>query len=80
MLHGFCWFNTQSQIHADQMALALTAVDTLAAKAADKVAAVFAIENSEALEQGIYLLPLHYRVGVRTMNITHSISTHAGDG
>ena len=80
VLDGFGWFHTELQAHSDQIALALTADDILAAKAAGKVAAVLAIENSEALERSLHVLPMLYRVGVRTMTITHSIRTYAGDG
>ena len=80
VLDGFGWFHAEIQAHADQIALALTADDILAAKAAGKVAAVLAIENSEALERSLHVLPMLYRVGVRTMTITHSIRTYAGDG
>ena len=80
VLDGFGWFHAELQAHSDQLALALTADDILAAKAAGKVAVVLAIENSEALERSLHVLPMLYRVGVRTMTITHSIRTFAGDG
>ena len=80
VLDGFGWFHAELQAHSDQLALALTADDIERAKAAGKVAVVLAIENSEALERSLHVLPMLYRVGVRTMTITHSIRTYAGDG
>ena len=80
VLDGFGWFRQEIQAHADRIAIALSADEIEAAKAAGKVAAVLAIENSEALERSLYVLPMLYRVGVRTMTITHSIRTYAGDG
>ena len=41
---------------------------------------MLAIENSEALERSLHVLPMLYGLGVRTMTITHSIRTYAGDG
>ncbi len=80
VLDGFGWFAAEAAAHADQITIARTAAEIEAAKAAGKAAAVLAVENSEALERSLYVLPMLHRLGVRTMTLTHSIRTYAGDG
>ncbi len=80
VLGEFGWFDAQIQAHSDQIALALTADDIHFANDAGRVAAVLAIDNSEALERSLHVLPMPYRVDVRTMTIIRSIHINAGDG
>ena len=80
VLDGFGWFSAELQAHSHQVVLATKAADIEAAKADGKIVAVLAIENSEALEHSLYVLPMFYQLGVRTMTLTHSVRTFAGDG
>ena len=66
--------------HCGDLVLARSAADIRAAREEGKVAAVMAVENSNALEQSPYVLGLLWRIGVRSMTITHSARTWAGDG
>jgi membrane dipeptidase len=60
--------------------VALSADDIVQNKKEGRLSAVLAIENSIALEQSPYVLPQLYRLGVRTMTLTHSARSWAGDG
>ena len=80
VLDGFGWFAAELEAHNTDIVVATSAADIETAKANGKLAAVLAVENSEALERSLFVLPMLYRVGVRTMTLTHSIRTYAGDG
>ena len=80
VLDGFGWFHAEVAAHSEQIAIVTSRAEIEAAKRAGQVAAVLAVENSEALERSLHVLPMLYRLGVRAMTITHSIRTWAGDG
>lgn len=63
-----------------EIAIARSAGDIERAHAEGKLAAILAVENSDALEKSPYVLPLLYELGVRAMTLTHSTRSWAGDG
>ena len=65
---------------SDEITVARSADDILEAKRAGKRAAVLAIENSDALEKSLYVLPLLHQIGVRSITLTHSTRSFAADG
>ena len=63
-----------------EITVARSAGDIERAHAEGKLAAILAVENSDALEKSPYVLPLLYELGVRAMTLTHSTRSWAGDG
>ena len=63
-----------------EISIARSAGDIERARAEGKIAAIIAVENSDALEKSPYVLPLLYDLGVRAMTLTHSTRSWAGDG
>jgi membrane dipeptidase len=63
-----------------EIVVARTAGEVLAAKAAGKLAAILVIENSDVLEGSLNVLRMLHRVGVRSIGITHNLSTWAAAG
>jgi membrane dipeptidase len=67
--------------HCDhEMTVAQSAAEIEAAKAAGRLAAILVVENSEALEGSLNVLRMLYGVGVRSIGITHNLSTWAAAG
>ena len=63
-----------------EISIARSAGDIERAHVEGKLAAIIAVENSDALEKSPYVLPLLYDLGVRAMTLTHSTRSWAGDG
>jgi membrane dipeptidase len=74
------YFVQEVEEHAADLLIARRAGDIVQAKSQGKLAAILAIENSNALEQSPHVLPLLYQLGVRTLTLTHSDRAWAGDG
>ena len=74
------FFSREVEEHAKAIRIARRAADITAARQAGQLAAVLAVENSNALEQSIHVLWSLHQLGVRTMTLTHSTRTWAGDG
>lgn len=79
-LDAFGWFNTEVQANADDICIARKADDIREAKAQGKLAAVLAIENSEAVERSLNILHSLYLLGVRSIGLTHNPNTWASTG
>jgi membrane dipeptidase len=79
-LDALGYFTQEVADHAKDLVIARSTQDIQDAKNAGKLAAVLAIENSNVLEQSLNILPLLYQLGVRTITLTHSARTWAGDG
>ena len=60
--------------------MARCAADIERTRAEGRLAAILAVENSDALEKSLHVLPLLYQLGVRAMTFTHSTRSWAGDG
>ncbi|MGQ9554120.1 MAG: dipeptidase [Anaerolineae bacterium] len=63
-----------------ELTLATTAADIRQAKANGKVAAILALESSDALEGELGALRMFYRLGLRCLSLTHNLRNRAGDG
>jgi membrane dipeptidase len=79
-MDGLGYFLREVEEHGDDIVVARKAADIVRAKKEGKLAALLAIENSNALEQSLNVLPLLYKLGLRVMTLTHSCRAWAGDG
>ena len=74
------YFLQKVEEHSEGIAVARCAADVERARAEGRLAAILAVENSDALEKSPHVLPLLYQLGVRAMTLTHSTRSWAGDG
>ncbi len=79
-MDAFGWFDTEIAANYSDICVARQAKDIRAAKAAGKIAAVLAIENSEAVERSLNILRALYLLGVRSIGLTHNPNTWASTG
>ena len=73
-------FLQEVEEHSESIAVARCAADIERVCAEGRLAAILAVENSDALEKSPHILPLLYQLGVRAMTLTHSTRSWAGDG
>jgi membrane dipeptidase len=64
----------------EDVVVARSAVEVVAARDAGKVAAILVIENSDALEGSLNILRIFHRLGVRSIVLTHNPSAWAAAG
>jgi membrane dipeptidase len=69
----------QAAKHPDQMRMAFTAADIVAAHREHKLAALMGIEGGHSIENSLGLLRDYYRLGVRYMTLTWSNSNDWAD-
>jgi membrane dipeptidase len=79
-MDAFGWFDAEVEANASDICIARQAKDIREAKAAGKLAAVLAIENSEAVERSLNILRSLYMLGVRSIGLTHNPNTWASTG
>lgn len=79
-LDALGFFDADLAASEDEIVVARSAAEIEAAKAAGKQAAVLVIENSDALEGSLNVLRMLHRLGVRSLVITHNLSTWAAAG
>ena len=79
-LDAFGWFNAEVQANAEEVCIARKADDIREAKTQGKLAAVLAIENSEAVERSLNILHALHLLGVRSIGLTHNPNTWASTG
>jgi membrane dipeptidase len=79
-LDALGFFDADLAACQDEIVVARSAVDVEAAKAAGKLAAILVVENSDALEGSLNVLRMLHRLGVRSLVITHNLSTWAAAG
>ena len=79
-LDGLGFFLREAALSSEDIVVVRRAADITQAQTEGKLAAVLAIENTDALDQSIYPLSAFYELGVRTLTITHSPRSWAGDG
>jgi len=77
---AFGFFDRELESNHAEMALALTAKDLLEFTEQGKVAALLAIENSDALEGSLNVLRMLFKLGVRAIGLTHNPRSLAADG
>src|ERR1700742_254965 len=69
----------QAAKHPDQMRMAFTAADIVAAHREHKLAALMGIEGGHSIENSLGILRDYYRLGVRYMTLTWSNSNNWAD-
>lgn len=79
-LDGYGFFEVERTRGTDQIRLVTRAQDMLDAKAANHLAAVLVMENSDGLAGSIHVLQMIHRVGVRVIGFTHNPRSDAADG
>jgi len=73
-------FFTEMKENHEAMALARTYEDVMKNKEEGRVSAVISIEGGEALEGELGVLRLLYKLGVRSLTLTHFARNELGDG
>ncbi len=79
-LDAFGWFDTAVQANSSEICIARCASDIREAKRQGKLAAVLAIENSEAVERSLNILRALHVLGIRSIGLTHNPNTWASTG
>ena len=79
-LDALGWFIEEVDAHSNEITIATSISEIRGAHEQGKIAAVLAVENSEVLERSIHVLPILYRIGVRSLTLTWSYRTWAVDG
>jgi len=79
-LDAFGCFDADLCDHPDEMVVARSAAEIVEARASGRLAAILVVENSDALEGSLGVLRMFYRVGVRSMTLTHNPSSWAAAG
>lgn len=79
-LDAMGFFDSELAAHEDDVVLAKTAGDIVRAKQDGKLTVILAIENSDGVEGSINVLRMLHRVGVRSIGLTHDVSSLAADG
>ena len=79
-LDAFGFFDMEVEANREEVVVALSADDVVEAKRAGKLAAVLVIENSDGVEGSLNVLRMVHRLGVRSIGLTHNISSFAADG
>ena len=79
-LDGFGFFLREAAHSTEEIVVVRRAADITRAQEEGKLAAVLAIENTDALDQSIYPLSAFYELGVRSAGMTHSTRSWAADG
>lgn len=65
--------------HADQIELATNASDIERIVKAHKIAAFLAIEGGHSIDDDLHVLRTYYRLGIRSMTLTHARNTNWAD-
>jgi membrane dipeptidase len=79
-LDALGFFDADLSTCGEEMVVARSAADVEAAKAAGRLAAILVVENSDAVEGSLNVLRMLYHLGVRSLGITHNLSTWAAAG
>jgi len=79
-LDGFGYFLNDLKQSSSDVVIVRKADDILRAKTARKSAAVLAIEHADCTGQSLNVLRMLYEIGVRSIGLTHNVSSCAADG
>ena len=79
-LDALGYFLSEVEAFKNEISIARRADDILQAKERGERAAILAVENSDALEKSLYVLPHLHQIGVRSITLTHSTRSFAADG
>jgi membrane dipeptidase len=79
-LDALGFFDADLSTCGEEIMVARSAADVEQAKAEGRLAAILVVENSDALEGSLNVLRMLYHLGVRSIGITHNLSTWAAAG
>ncbi len=79
-LDGLGFLFADLQAHPDEVVMVRQAADITRAKAEGKLAAVLALEHANCTERSLNVVRALYALGVRSIGLTHNISSYAADG
>jgi membrane dipeptidase len=79
-LDGFGYFLADVEASDAGVTIVRQADDILQAKAAGKLAAVLALEHADCTERSLNVLWTLHALGVRSIGLTHNVSSWAADG
>ncbi|HEX4922103.1 MAG TPA: dipeptidase, partial [Candidatus Bathyarchaeia archaeon] len=79
-LDGFGYLMSDLEQNQAEAVIARRASDILEAKAAGKAAMILAIEHADCTERSLNILRMLYELGVRSIGLTHNVSSWAADG
>jgi membrane dipeptidase len=79
-LDGFGYLFNDLQESAAEVVLVRRAADILRAKAEGKPAIILALEHADCTERSLNILRMLYEIGVRSIGLTHNVSSAAADG
>ena len=65
--------------HPEQIALALNAADVLRITRSGRIAAILTIEGGHQIDNDLAVLRMYYRLGIRSMTLTHFRNTEWAD-
>ncbi|MDA8218058.1 MAG: membrane dipeptidase, partial [Dehalococcoidales bacterium] len=79
-MDGFGFLLADIAAHDADVGLVRQSADILRAKAEGKPAALLAIEHANCTEKSLNVLHSLYRMGIRSIGLTHNVSSYAADG
>jgi membrane dipeptidase len=79
-LDGFGYLLNDLEKSQAEAVIVHRANDILEAKAAGKTAVILAIEHADCTERSLNVLRMLYELGVRSIGLTHNVSSWAADG
>jgi membrane dipeptidase len=79
-LDGFGYLFDDLQASGAPATIVRRADDILRAKEAGRPAILLALEHADCTERSLYVLRMLYEVGVRSIGLTHNVSSWAADG
>jgi len=79
-LDGFGYLLNDVEQSGADVVIVRKSEDILQAKAAGKPAIVLAIEHADCTERSLNVLRVLYELGVRSIGLTHNVSSQAADG
>jgi len=79
-LDGFGYLLNDLEQSDSDVVIVRRADDLLRARAQGKIAMVLAVEHADCIERSLNVLRMLYELGVRSIGLTHNVSSWAADG
>ena len=79
-LDGLGYFFADVEASGADVKIVRRAGDALEAKMAGQIGALLAVEHADCVEGSLNILRILYEIGVRSIGLTHNISSRAADG